>query len=417
MTPPTSALPSALTAVLFGNALMRIAGATGGVLIGLYLAALVAAGRAFDAGLVGALTAVAFGAELVGALPMGVLADARTPRTMMTFGALLGAIAVQLFGLSSLVAVFFLARALEGLAVAATTPSVLAFLSEATATDAARRGKVMSFFEMSLLGGLAFGGVLASFLWKTIGHWGFSAAAGLYLAATGLFVYGAQGRGRPSNAWAGLRAALAAPMLRRLAPAWVCINAMVGVWLGSTLPFLLTLSDRRGQFLTGVFADNPDGVGWALFGYAVIFATGVTGWSFILHRLRRITALRMALGGLFAACLGFYLLNHAGGQPPLVRWLIGAGTALAIMVESGFTPTALALLAEAVGEQAGRGATMGVYSVLLGVGAVTGALLGGLGAKLAAMDGLIAVTALLAVGATLAVEWLARYESGFEKSP
>ncbi|MFQ3581995.1 MAG: hypothetical protein SNJ49_08835, partial [Chloracidobacterium sp.] len=87
------------------------------------------------------------------------------------------------------------------------------------------------------------------------------------------------------------------------------------------------------------------------------------------------------------------------------------------MVESGFTPTALALLAEAVGEQAGRGATMGVYSVLLGAGAVTGALLGGLGAKLAAMDGLIAVTALLAVGATLAVEWLARYESGSEKSP
>ncbi len=398
-----------LAAVLLGNALMRIAGATGGVLIGLYLAALVAQGRTFDAGLVGALTAVAFGVELVGALPMGLLADARTPRTMMVFGALLGAAAVQLFGLSSFVAVFFLARAGEGLAVAATTPSVLAFLTEATATDAVRRGKVMSFFEMSLLGGLAFGGILASLLWQSIGVWGFSAVAGMYVVAAGLFLSGAQGRGTATNAWEGLRGALAAPMLRRLAPAWICINAMVGVWLGSTLPFLLTLPERRGQFLTGIFADRPEGVGWALLGYAVIFGTGVTGWSFILHRFRRITVLRLALGGLFVACLGFYALNHAGGQPPGIRWLIGGGTALAIMVESGFTPTALALLAEAVGEQAGRGATMGVYSVLLGVGAVTGALLGGLGAQWAAMDGLIAVTVLLALGATAGVEWLARH--------
>ncbi|MCS7079288.1 MAG: MFS transporter [Chloracidobacterium sp.] len=399
---------SALAAVLLGNALMRIAGATGGVLIGLYLAALVAQGSAYNAGIVGALTAVAFGAELVGALPMGMLADARTPRTMMTFGALLGAFAVQLFGLSGLVAVFFLARALEGLSVAATTPSVLAFLTEATATDDVRRGKTMSFFEISLLGGLAFGGVFAGFLWRTVGVWGFSAVAGLYIVAAGLFLYGAQGRGRPTNAWAGLRGALASPMLRRLAPAWVCVNAMVGVWLGSTLPFLLTLPERRGQFLTGVFSDNPDGVGWALFGYALVFGTGVAGWSFVLHRFRRVTVLRMALGGLFLACLGFYALNHAGDQPPAVRWLIGGGTALAIMVESGFTPTALALLAEAVGEQAGRGATMGVYSVLLGVGAVIGAALGGVGAQWAAMDGLIAVTVLLAMGATLAVEWLAR---------
>jgi hypothetical protein len=55
---------------------------------------------------------------------------------------------------------------------------------------------------------------------------------------------------------------------------------------------------------------------------------------------------------------------------------------------------------------------MGVYSVLLGVGAVTGALLGGLGAQWAAMDGLIAVTVLLALGAAAGVEWLARHTPG-----
>jgi len=35
-------------------------------------------------------------------------------------------------------------------------------------------------------------------------------------------------------------------------------------------------------------------------------------------------------------------------------------TALCIMIESGFTPAALSLLAGAIGAQAGRGAAMGI---------------------------------------------------------
>jgi len=45
------------------------------------------------------------------------------------------------------------------------------------------------------------------------------------------------------------------------------------------------------------------------------------------------------------------------------------------MVESGFTPAALSLLAGAIGAQAGRGAAMGIYSVLLSIGAIVGSLL------------------------------------------
>ena len=45
------------------------------------------------------------------------------------------------------------------------------------------------------------------------------------------------------------------------------------------------------------------------------------------------------------------------------------------MVDSGFTPAALALLAGAIGAQAGRGAAMGIYSVLLSVGAIGGSLM------------------------------------------
>ncbi|HEX9765920.1 MAG TPA: hypothetical protein VGA36_04095, partial [Nitriliruptorales bacterium] len=58
-------------------------------------------------------------------------------------------------------------------------------------------------------------------------------------------------------------------------------------------------------------------------------------------------------------------------------------------------PAALVLLADVAGGSAGRGATMGIYSGLLGVGAVAGSLLAGwLGARMA-VDGLIVGTVVL----------------------
>jgi MFS family permease len=76
------------------------------------------------------------------------------------------------------------------------------------------------------------------------------------------------------------------------------------------------------------------------------------------------------------------------------------------MIESGFTPAALALLADVVGTQTGRGAAMGVYSVLLSVGALVGSLLAGvLGARFA-VDGLIHGTVAMAIIALIAVQRL-----------
>jgi MFS family permease len=80
-----------------------------------------------------------------------------------------------------------------------------------------------------------------------------------------------------------------------------------------------------------------------------------------------------------------------------VHWVIGGLTALCIMVESGFTPAALALLAGAVGAQAGRGAAMGIYSVLLSLGAIGGSLLAAVLGSRFAVDGLIYGTLAMAV--------------------
>jgi MFS family permease len=76
------------------------------------------------------------------------------------------------------------------------------------------------------------------------------------------------------------------------------------------------------------------------------------------------------------------------------------------MVESGFTPAALALLADIVGSQSGRGAAMGVYSVLLSIGAIIGSLMAGVMGVRFAVDGLIHGTVAMAVIAMIAVNRL-----------
>src|ERR1700758_1567931 len=104
-----------LSLILFGNALMRIAGGASGVLVGLFLADFSKRGAAVNTALVGTLGAVSFGAELLGAVPMGLLSDALAPRALMTGGAVLGAAATQLFGMSGMTSIFFLSRTAQGL--------------------------------------------------------------------------------------------------------------------------------------------------------------------------------------------------------------------------------------------------------------------------------------------------------------
>lgn len=87
------------------------------MLIGIYLADLSRHDFHVDASLLGALGAVSFAAELVASIPFGIASDAISPRWLMVAGATTGALAVQLFALSSHINVFFLSRALKELAL------------------------------------------------------------------------------------------------------------------------------------------------------------------------------------------------------------------------------------------------------------------------------------------------------------
>ncbi len=326
----------------------------------------------------------------------------------MTGGALLGAVATQLFGMSGRTGVFFLSRTLEGVGAAGVAPSLLAHLTDVTDGRPSLRARVMSYFELSLLAGLALGGLIAAQLWHLLNRGAFAAVASVYVLCAGLLFLGAVGsRGHGSKeAVSGFYRALREPSLRRLAPVWLCVNSIVGLWLGPTLIFLLTQRSQGSQFLAGLFADRPERVGWVLLGYSLVFGTGVTAWSFVLPRKSLQRALRITLVAMLCVCAGMFVFNHSGQERVFVHWLIGGLTALCIMVESGFTPAALALLAGAIGAQAGRGAAMGIYSVLLSIGAIGGSLLAAVLGNRFAVDGLIYGTLAMAVLALFLVRRL-----------
>jgi MFS family permease len=222
---------------LVAHALLRVAGSTSGILIGLYLAALSQSGVPLSAGLVGTLGAVSFAAELFASVPMGVASDALSARRLMTAGAIGGGFATILFAVSRSPSIFFVSRLLEGASAAAIVPALLAFLTDATEGDSARRARIMSFFELTLLVGLALGGVLAAQLFRTLHAGAFAVVSVLYLVCGAILYRSVRGGtvGHLQNPLDDLRQVVRLPSLRQLAPVWLCVNAVVGLWLSSTL--------------------------------------------------------------------------------------------------------------------------------------------------------------------------------------
>ncbi|MCA1562114.1 MAG: MFS transporter [Acidobacteria bacterium] len=385
--------------LIAANGMLRVAGGASAVLVGLYVADLAGRGFGVGAGLLGSLAAISFAAELVGAVPLGMLSDAVSARILMTGGALLAAFATFLFGVTHETGVFFVSRALEGLAAAAGVPALLAHLADATAGDHTLRARAMSYFELSLLAGLALGGIVGGQLWSGLGTSAFTVLALLHVVVALLLFIGSAGsqRHHAREVWQGLRRSLAMPALRRLAPMWLCMNAILGLWLGPTLYFLLTHRSDGSQVLAGLFAGNPVGLGWLLFAYAIVFGTGVVAWSRVLPRMDLRRALRISLIAMLGVSLALLALNHMGEHPLPLRWTLTGVITVLVMVESGFTPAALTLLAGAVGPSAGRGAAMGIYSFLLSLGALGGSVLAGIAGRWLAIDGLIYATFVLAL--------------------
>lgn len=407
-----------LYALLSGNGLLRLsmAASSSSALAGFYLADLARQGVPIGAGIVGVINGVLDVAVLLGALPFGLLVDRRTPRFVLLLGVALGAIATQLFGITALIPVFILSRILEGLAFAAVSPSVLTHLTNITVGNPLRRGRVMSFFELSAFIGLALGTALSGPLWEWLGTWGFSVMAIGYIAAGFLFVWGTSGRRPQFNqvraappALGQLKEAWQDPEVRRLAPAWLAANAIIGLWTAH-LVFQLSGPPLEGQYLVGRF--TPTQVSTLAFFYALLIGLGVAMWGKLLGRFTRPRALMIALYGLMSTNVIFYLLNHSGGWAAAWRWGMVGIYGVFIMVQAGFTPAALAYLADIAARRDDKGVTMGVYTVLFSLGNIFGAVVGAALAAWLAIDGLVIGSVALSIVAYFALRTLGNDKKG-----
>jgi MFS family permease len=371
--------------------LLRVASNADGVLVGLYLAQLSRTDARIDASLAGLLSATAYAAEVAAAVPMGLAADAISTRGVTVFGALMSALGTRLFAATVNAPFFFASRLLTGMGVAAVTPPLLAFLAGATRDAPERRARAMSFFEVSLLAGLALGGVAAAQLWSRLHKSAFGAVALIAVGCAVLLFVSV--RSSPSRertfALSGLRQVLRDPHVRRLAPSWIAVNAVVGLWLGPTLAFLLTEPARSDQYLNGIFATRPATFGWVLFGYTLVFGAGVSIWSVVLPKVRLTRAMHVCLFAMLAVCLTLFAVNHSSALGSGGRAALLVVSACLVMVESGFTPAALMLLARSIDKTSSKAGVMGIYSMLVGVGAVAGSLLAAALAARWKVDGLL----------------------------
>jgi len=118
--------------------------------------------------------------------------------------------------------------------------------------------------------------------------------------------------------------------------------------------------------------------------------------------------------GVYLACIALFGINHCGvgNEGLLLVWIpiLLAG----IFAETSFAPAALAYLAD-ISENTvkDRGLVMGLYSVFLGLGQILGNGLGGVFANRFGFDGLIYLTAMLALIALVSLLWLFKREKAF----
>ncbi len=368
----------------------------------------------------GIITAAFFLTELIGAPIFGAWSDRYGRKLFIIFGPLFGAIAVQITAMTTLVWLLIVTRLLEGLSTAANAPATLGFLAEATSHSKKLRARVVGFFEAATIGGIAVGFSLGGWLWRHFGHPAFVAGipltspafalnALIYLASLAILWFGIheiKERSRPAHVtsagetWRHYWRIVTSPRVASFAPAWIAINAVLGVFINLTARILTDKGIFPGQLLVGHFDSFEAGNIRAA--YAVVFIVGIALWSMIFAQMRKTTVMLIGTGGLFLTCLLLFLLNH---QPSLSAPLVvplALALVVSIFIQSGFTPAALTHLADITEDHSGdRGAIMGLYSVFFGVGQFLGTGIGGPFVDWRGADGLVLVTALLGVFAAI----------------
>jgi MFS family permease len=181
-----------------------------------------------------------------------------------------------------------------------------------------------------------------------------------------------------------------------LAPTWIAINAALGLWTSQSIFQLIKepALEHRDQLLMGGFVGAQIALGLAI-GLIVFFA-GLAFWGDRFKKFRRTTIILYGIGGGLACIAAAALINHSQGQPDVLRALYGLLAAGGLFVLAGATPAALGLLADVTESYpADRGAVMGLYSVFLALGQITGSFVGGESGHRFGIDGILGSTVVL----------------------
>ena len=407
-------------AVILGTFTLRLSTGLTGTMFVFYLDELPRhGGQAVDPLVLGVFAAAFYVAELALSPLFGVLADRFGYHRIMELGPAFGATAVVLTGITTNLWLLGATRLLEGSSTAASVPSILGFIAIATAADEGLRGRAVARFEMATLAGLGAGIIAGGLLWAVLGPLAFFLNAGFYGVSWAIYRFGlrdarADHGGRERGDRTSLRqywAILTGAHVWLLAPTWIAVNAAIGIWSAQGL--FQFVSDPKPEFADQLLMQGISSV-TASAGIAVggaIFLAGLLYWGNRFKALRRTTIIFYGILGGAALVGGAVAINHGGALPPVALIPFMVVVIGGIFVLAGATPAALGLLADmSEPYPRDRGAIMGLYSVFLGLGQITGSLLGGAAAEWKAIDGLLVATLLLLAIALLPLWWLRRYE-------
>ena len=405
--------------LFLGTFLQRANSGASTVVYGLLLAQLaVHNGHTITNLQVGLLPVTYYVTELTFAPLMGSLSDRWGRRPFLIFGPLLGFVQAGLLlftpNINPLPYLLSL-QVVSGASSAMTTPAALSYLADYTMRISAHRMRIMSFYELVTSGGIAIGTVLGGFAWDHLERGAFAVFALIYLIvslcmALTPIVNQVIERGTlrilAGRYWRILRT----PRLFLFIPAWICINALVGIWLSSQIIFILSGPNHNPHQLLMGSLHGPGGghrLSFILGGFVLFFALCLLFWAFFLNRVSRLRLMLTSILGVFLACVALAGINHRGIGNDWLLFIWIPLLLVGIFAETSFAPAALAYLAD-ISEEAAkdRGLLMGLYSIFLGVGQILGNGLGGIFAHGFGFDGLIYLTVLLACIALGSLLWL-----------
>ena len=421
---PSHSIP----AVLAGTFTLRFSTGLTGAMLLYYLAELDQFGGVVVSGSVaGVMTAAYFAAELTLSPAFGVLSDRFGAHRIMQVGPVLGAVAVIVTWATIDLWLLGGTRVVEGLAAAASIPSILGYIALTTSGKVVLRGRTVARFEAATIAGLGIGAVAAGPLFQLLGREAFLVNAAIYAGSFAIFRYGvrpvtvvpaarsAVGAGaedlpiasaeiRPAGFSLGrYRDLLSTRAVWLLAPTWIALNAIIGAWTTQSV-FQLVRADPQGRFgdqlLMGGFEPIQVSLGLGI-ALAVFFA-GLFVWGNLFRRYRRTTIMAVGVCGGLAMIGAFYGINHSADWGLAARIGLVAASLAGLFVLAGATPAALGMLADiSETHPEDRGAIMGLYSVFLGLGQIIGSVVSGAAADWLGIDGLLLASIALLVVALL----------------